>query len=41
MADFLKMTMGFIEEMELPDSKTRVATYESYYKGTDNDPSNP
>ncbi|KAL8462144.1 hypothetical protein ACS0TY_033285 [Phlomoides rotata] len=41
MADFLKMTRAFIEEMELPDSKTRVATYESYYKGTDNNPSHP
>ncbi|KAL8499498.1 hypothetical protein ACS0TY_022446 [Phlomoides rotata] len=41
MADFLKMTRAFIEEMEFPDSKTRVATYESYYKGTDNNPSHP
>ncbi|KAL8469633.1 hypothetical protein ACS0TY_032475 [Phlomoides rotata] len=41
MADFLKMTRAFIEEMELPDSKTRVATYESFYKGTNNNPSHP
>jgi gamma-glutamylcyclotransferase (GGCT)/AIG2-like uncharacterized protein YtfP len=32
MADFLKMTMGFVEELEVPGSKPRVATYESYYQ---------
>lgn len=31
MEDFLKMTAGFVEELELPESKPRVATYESYY----------
>ncbi|XP_019197591.1 PREDICTED: AIG2-like protein D [Ipomoea nil] len=31
MKDFMKMTMGFMEELEQPDSKTRVATYESFY----------
>ncbi|CAA0841837.1 AIG2-like (avirulence induced gene) family protein [Striga hermonthica] len=41
MKDFLKMTTDFVEEMELPDPKTRVATYESFYKGADNDPPNP
>ncbi|KAL3818400.1 hypothetical protein ACJIZ3_004305 [Penstemon smallii] len=32
---FLNMTMGFMKEMELSDSKTRVATYESFYQGID------
>ncbi|KAI3453948.1 hypothetical protein Pfo_010611 [Paulownia fortunei] len=41
MEGFLKMTKGFMEEMELIDSKTRVATYESFYKGIDNNPLNP
>lgn len=31
MKDFMKMTMGFMEELVQPDSKTRVATYESFY----------
>ncbi|KZV19801.1 hypothetical protein F511_18800 [Dorcoceras hygrometricum] len=31
--DFLKMTAEFKEELELPDSKTRVAAYESFYQG--------
>ncbi|KAG8381985.1 hypothetical protein BUALT_Bualt05G0029400 [Buddleja alternifolia] len=40
--DFLKMTTEFIEEVELPDSKTRVATYESFYQGQDDiNPTNP
>ncbi|KAG0482512.1 hypothetical protein HPP92_010596 [Vanilla planifolia] len=30
--EFLKMTQGFLEEMKLPESKTRMATYESHYK---------
>ncbi|XP_016494827.1 AIG2-like protein D [Nicotiana tabacum] len=34
--DFLKMTMGFSEELELPESKTRVATYESFYAQEEN-----
>lgn len=34
--DFLKMTMGFSEEMELPESKTRVAAYESFYAQEEN-----
>ncbi|XP_006357027.1 AIG2-like protein [Solanum tuberosum] len=34
--DFLKMTMGFSEEMELPESKTRVATCESFYAQEEN-----
>ncbi|XP_007011515.2 PREDICTED: protein AIG2 [Theobroma cacao] len=28
---FMKMTSGFMEELELPESKPRVATYESFY----------
>ncbi|XP_041019386.1 AIG2-like protein D [Juglans microcarpa x Juglans regia] len=32
MDDFIKMTSGFVEELELPESKPRVATYESFYK---------
>ncbi|KAL3619078.1 AIG2-like protein D [Castilleja foliolosa] len=36
MKDFLKMTTEFREEIELPDPKTRVSTYESFYKGVDN-----
>ncbi|PSS11777.1 AIG2-like protein [Actinidia chinensis var. chinensis] len=34
MNDFIKMTMGFMEELELPESKPRVATYESFYQQT-------
>ncbi|KAL6536304.1 AIG2-like protein D [Orobanche gracilis] len=41
MKDFLKMTTDFREEIELPDPKTRVATYESFYKGVDNNPPSP
>ncbi|KAL6578604.1 AIG2-like protein D [Orobanche minor] len=41
MKDFLKMTIEFREEIELPVPKTRVATYESFYKGVDNNPPNP
>ncbi|XVF26512.1 hypothetical protein REPUB_Repub14bG0023100 [Reevesia pubescens] len=29
---FIQMTMGFMEELELPESKPRVATYESFYQ---------
>ncbi|KAK4853761.1 hypothetical protein QYF36_014123 [Acer negundo] len=32
MKDFLKMTTSFVEELELPESKARVATYESFYQ---------
>lgn len=31
MNDFVKMTMEFMEELELPESKSRVATYESFF----------
>ncbi|POO03878.1 Gamma-glutamylcyclotransferase, AIG2-like [Trema orientale] len=30
--DFVEMTKGFVEELDLPESKTRVATYESFYQ---------
>ncbi|KAK6116949.1 hypothetical protein DH2020_049324 [Rehmannia glutinosa] len=36
MKDFLKMTAGFMDQIKIPDLKTRVAMYESFYKGTDN-----
>ncbi|KAG4198068.1 hypothetical protein ERO13_A05G065200v2, partial [Gossypium hirsutum] len=29
---FIKMTMGFMEELELPESKPIGATYESFYQ---------
>ncbi|XP_059461028.1 AIG2-like protein D [Corylus avellana] len=32
MNDFIKMTTGFVEELELPESKPRVTSYESFYK---------
>ncbi|KAL9442725.1 hypothetical protein AB3S75_016157 [Citrus x aurantiifolia] len=32
MKDFVKMTAGFVEELELPDAKPRVAAYESFYQ---------
>ncbi|KAM0070388.1 putative gamma-glutamyl cyclotransferase [Helianthus debilis subsp. tardiflorus] len=35
MKDFLNMTVEFAEAQELPQSKPRVATYESYYKQND------
>ncbi|KAJ0030992.1 hypothetical protein Pint_12658 [Pistacia integerrima] len=38
MEDFMKMTVGFVEELELPESKPRVATYESYYNQNDINP---
>ncbi|CAK9163789.1 unnamed protein product [Ilex paraguariensis] len=39
MADFVKMTLGFIEELEVADSKTRVETYESFFQNSgDNAP---
>ncbi|KAH6790956.1 AIG2-like induced family protein [Perilla frutescens var. frutescens] len=41
MEDFLKMTKGFMEELELSDPKTRVATYDLFYERIDNKISNP
>ncbi|CAI0376304.1 unnamed protein product [Linum tenue] len=35
MSDFVKMTAEFMEEIQQPDSKTRVATYESFYNAAD------
>ncbi|CAL5434774.1 unnamed protein product [Camellia sinensis] len=32
MKDFIKMTMRFMEELEQPESKARVETYESFYQ---------
>lgn len=32
MNDFVKMTMGFVEELEQPESKSRVITYESFFQ---------
>ncbi|XWS70619.1 hypothetical protein CRYUN_Cryun03dG0062500 [Craigia yunnanensis] len=29
---FVKMTIGFMEELQLPEAKPRVATYESFYQ---------
>ncbi|CAN0859220.1 AIG2-like protein D [Linum grandiflorum] len=34
MSDFVKMTAEFMEEVQQADSKTRVATYESFYYNT-------
>ncbi|EEF34406.1 Protein AIG2, putative [Ricinus communis] len=31
MNDFLKMSIGFMEELELPESKPRVATYQAFF----------
>ncbi|XP_043714289.1 AIG2-like protein D [Telopea speciosissima] len=39
--DFLKMTVGFLEELEQPESKTRVETYESFYQPADEKPNMP
>ncbi|XP_012076294.1 AIG2-like protein D isoform X2 [Jatropha curcas] len=41
MNDFLKMTTGFMEELELPESKPRVATYESFFQPDGNPSSTP
>ncbi|KAF8036701.1 hypothetical protein BT93_C2420 [Corymbia citriodora subsp. variegata] len=38
MDDFLKMTVGFMEELEQPESKPRVATYESFYNQDGDNP---
>lgn len=35
MKDFVKMTMGFAEELEQPESKPRVEAYESFYQQND------
>ncbi|PIA43939.1 hypothetical protein AQUCO_01800175v1 [Aquilegia coerulea] len=38
MNDFLKMTTGFVEELEGPESKPRVETYETFYQQSENPP---
>ncbi|GKU87542.1 hypothetical protein SLEP1_g1931 [Rubroshorea leprosula] len=38
MEDFLKMSNEFMEALELPESKPRVAMYESFYQQHDNNP---
>ncbi|XP_058183887.1 AIG2-like protein D [Rhododendron vialii] len=32
MKDFINMTTGFMEELELPESKPRVETYETFFQ---------
>ncbi|XP_061339311.1 AIG2-like protein D isoform X2 [Gastrolobium bilobum] len=41
MNDFVKMTDGFMQELELPEPKPRVQTYESFYKQEDDKPLEP
>lgn len=41
MKDFVKMTDGFMQELEFPESKPRVQTYESYYKQANDEPIEP
>lgn len=39
MENFVKMTMSFVEELELPESMPRVTTYETFFQqGSDNPP---
>ncbi|XP_010263347.1 PREDICTED: protein AIG2 A isoform X2 [Nelumbo nucifera] len=33
--DFLRMSSNFMEELDLPDSRTRVVTYESFFQAGD------
>ncbi|XP_020212628.1 AIG2-like protein D [Cajanus cajan] len=41
MNDFVKMTDGFMQELELPESKPRVQTYETFYKQENDKPPEP
>ncbi|KAF4358985.1 hypothetical protein CsatB_008655 [Cannabis sativa] len=41
MKEFVGMTKGFVEELDLPESKTRVSTYESFYKQQEGDDNHP
>ncbi|TKY74616.1 AIG2 protein [Spatholobus suberectus] len=41
MNDFVKMTNGFMQELELPESKPRVQTYETFYKPENDKPLEP
>ncbi|KAK7351449.1 hypothetical protein VNO77_10929 [Canavalia gladiata] len=39
--DFVKMTHGFMQELELPESKPRVQTYETFFKQENDKPLKP
>ncbi|KAL3534714.1 hypothetical protein ACH5RR_003175 [Cinchona calisaya] len=39
--EFTKMSLGFMEELQLPESKPRVATYESFFQQKDDKSSTP
>lgn len=41
MNDFVGMTKEFVEEVEHPESKSRVETYTSYYQSGDDESSRP
>lgn len=41
MNDFVKMTDSFMEQLELPESKPRVQTYETFYKQENDKPLDP
>nr|AFK48439.1 unknown [Lotus japonicus] len=41
MKDFVKMTDEFKEQLELPESKPRVQTYETFYKQENDKPHEP
>ncbi|XP_027354758.1 AIG2-like protein D isoform X2 [Abrus precatorius] len=39
--DFVQMTNSFVQELELPESKPRVQTYEAFYKQENDKPLEP
>lgn len=41
MNDFVKMTDSFMQQLELPESKPRVQTYETFYKQENDKPLDP
>jgi len=41
MNDFVKMTNGFMQELESPESKPRVQTYEAFYNEENDKPLQP
>lgn len=41
MNDFIKMTDGFMQELELPEAKPRVQTYEAFYNQENDKPPQP
>lgn len=41
MNDFVKMTGEFMEELELPESKRRIETYETVFKHENDKPHKP